>query len=157
MRIQVVLNQHDLFSIREVDVGEIAQDFRKVDGGAPLGNLDMTPAFQWRQQHEESGCPVALVLVVVPRRLSRLHRFWRARLGDELLQSFVETDQRARQIVRPRVKLGTLAISAMEKNETCDGGIFDPLNLAKGIEGPADDRLFTERQPAYAISIGQRL
>jgi len=57
---------------------------------------------------------------------------------------------------RPRVTLGTVAITAIEANETCDGGIFDPLNLAKGIEGPANDPLFTERQPAYAISFGHR-
>jgi catalase len=76
------------------------------------------------------------------------------RPGDEKTNA---TEQWVDEDKRPRVKLGTLAISAMEKNETCDGSIFDPLNLAKGIEGPADDRLFTERQPAYAISIGQRL
>ncbi len=76
------------------------------------------------------------------------------RPGDETANA---TEQWSDEDKRPRVKLGTLAITASEKNETCDGSIFDPLNLAKGIEGPANDRLFTERQPAYAISIGQRL
>jgi len=76
------------------------------------------------------------------------------RAGDEKTSA---TEQWADEEKRPRVKLGTLAITAIEKNETCDGSIFDPLNLAKGIEGPANDPLFTERQPAYAISIGQRL
>ncbi len=77
-----------------------------------------------------------------------------ARPGDEKTNA---TEQWVDEDKRPRVKLGTIAITAIEKNETCDGSIFDPLNLAKGIEGPANDRLFTERQPAYAISIGQRL
>lgn len=54
------------------------------------------------------------------------------------------------------MKLGTLAITALETNETCDGTIFDPLNLARGVEGPENDPLFTQRQPAYAISIGAR-
>jgi catalase len=76
------------------------------------------------------------------------------RPGDEKTNA---TEQWVDEDKRPRVKLGTLAITAIEKNETCDGSIFDPLNLAKGIEGPVNDRLFTERQPAYAISIGQRL
>jgi catalase len=58
---------------------------------------------------------------------------------------------------RPQVKLGTLAITAIEKNETCDGAIFDPTNLAAGLSGPTDDPLFTARQPAYAISISNRL
>jgi catalase len=76
------------------------------------------------------------------------------RPGDEKTSA---TEQWVDEDKRPRVKLGTLAITAIEKNETCDGSIFDPLNIAKGIEGPVNDRLFTERQPAYAISIGQRL
>lgn len=76
------------------------------------------------------------------------------RAGDEKTNA---TEQWVDEDKRPRVKLGTLAITAIEKNETCDGSIFDPLNLAKGIEGPTNDPLFTERQPAYAISIGQRL
>lgn len=73
--------------------------------------------------------------------------------GDEKTPA---TEQWTDEDKRPRVKLGTVAITALEKNETCDGSIFDPLNLAAGIEGPTGDPLFTERQPAYAISIGQR-
>ncbi|MDX2258721.1 MAG: catalase family peroxidase [Hyphomicrobiaceae bacterium] len=57
---------------------------------------------------------------------------------------------------RPTAKLGTLTIKALEDNATCDGTIFDPSNLADGIAGPTNDPLFTQRQPAYAISIGQR-
>lgn len=58
--------------------------------------------------------------------------------------------------MRPTVKLGTLTIAALEKNETCDNAIFDPTALADGLAGP-DDPLFLQRQPAYAISIGERL
>ena len=76
------------------------------------------------------------------------------RPGDEKTNA---TEQWADEDKRPRVKLGTLAITAIEKNETCDGSIFNPLLLANGIEGSANDPLFTERQPAYAISIGSRL
>jgi hypothetical protein len=75
------------------------------------------------------------------------------RPGDEKTNA---TEQWVDEDKRPRVKLGMLSIAAIEKNETCDSSIFDPLNLAKGIEGPVNDRLFSERQPAYAISIGQR-
>jgi catalase len=76
------------------------------------------------------------------------------RPGDEKTNA---TEQWVDEDKRPRVRLGTLAVTAIEKHETCDGSIFDPLNLAKGIEGPTNDPLFAERQPAYAISIGQRL
>lgn len=58
---------------------------------------------------------------------------------------------------RPTVTLGTLAIAAVEKNASCDDAIFDPTNLAKGIEGAKDDALLPARTPAYAISISGRL
>jgi catalase len=57
---------------------------------------------------------------------------------------------------RPTVRLGTLKIAALEKNETCDGSIFAPTILADGIAGPKDDPLFEIRTPAYAISITNR-
>ena len=73
--------------------------------------------------------------------------------GDEKTNA---TEMWADEDKRPTVKLGTLAITAIEKNETCDGSIFDPTNLATGIAGPKDDPLFTQRQPAYAVSISRR-
>jgi catalase len=75
------------------------------------------------------------------------------RVGDETTNA---TQQWADEDKRPTVKLGTLTIAAIEKNETCDGAIFDPLTLADGVAGPANDPLFTMRQPAYAISSAQR-
>ncbi len=57
---------------------------------------------------------------------------------------------------RPMIKLGTLKIAALEKNETCDETIFAPTNLADGIAGPKDDPLFEIRTPAYAVSITNR-
>ena len=75
------------------------------------------------------------------------------REGDEKTNA---TEQWVDEDKRPRVKLGTLAITAIEKNETCDSAIFDPLYLSSGVEGPANDPLFAARQPAYAISIGRR-
>ena len=57
---------------------------------------------------------------------------------------------------RPTVKLGTIKIAALEKNETCDSAIFAPTILADGIDGPKDDPMFAVRTPAYAISITNR-
>jgi catalase len=77
-----------------------------------------------------------------------------SRPGDEafkVTQTWPDEDK------RPTVKLGTISFTAIEKNDTCDSAIFDPTNTAAGIAGPVDDPLFTERQPAYAISISQRL
>ena len=65
----------------------------------------MTPAFERREQHEEVGRAVALVLVVVTRGLAGLHRLRLPRLGDELLRRLIEADQRPRWIVRSFVNI----------------------------------------------------
>lgn len=59
---------------------------------------------------------------------------------------------------RPTIKLGSLRITALEKNETCDGGFFAPTTLAEGIAGPSPDvdPMFEIRTTAYAISITNR-
>jgi catalase len=75
------------------------------------------------------------------------------RPGDEATNA---TQQWPDEDARPATRLGRMTFTALEKNETCDGRIFDPLNLAEGVEGPADDPLFTARQPAYAVSFGER-
>jgi catalase len=57
---------------------------------------------------------------------------------------------------RKSVALGTISISALEPAATCDAGMFDPTNLADGVEGPKDDRVFAIRAPAYAVSLSRR-
>jgi catalase len=57
---------------------------------------------------------------------------------------------------RKLVTLGTLAVTALEDNKTCDAGVFDPTILADGLAGPNDDPLFAARSPAYAISLSRR-
>jgi catalase len=57
---------------------------------------------------------------------------------------------------RKPVSLGTLSLSAIEPNATCDAGVFDPTILADGLAGPKDDPLFAARSPAYAISLTRR-
>lgn len=57
---------------------------------------------------------------------------------------------------RPTVKLGTVTITAIAKNETCDAVYFDPAALADGIAGPKRDPLFNVRKPAYAVSLAKR-
>lgn len=57
---------------------------------------------------------------------------------------------------RPTVPLGTLAIAALEDNATCDAGMFDPNNLADGVEAPANDTILPMRSAAYAVSLSRR-
>jgi len=58
---------------------------------------------------------------------------------------------------RKTVKLGTIAITAIESNAACDDTTTDPvINLPEGVAGPASDPLFEIRSPAYAISRSRR-
>src|SRR5262245_1657659 len=76
---------------------------RIVDGGVAVGDPDVAPAFERREQHEQVGGAVALVLVIEAGGAAGLHRDWHARLGDQLLGGLVQADQRTVGIVRPRV------------------------------------------------------
>lgn len=57
---------------------------------------------------------------------------------------------------RKTVKLGTIRVTAIEPDATCDADTFDPTRLPKGIAGPEKDPLFAIRSPAYAISLSRR-
>ena len=58
---------------------------------------------------------------------------------------------------RKTVKLGTIALSALEAASVCDEKQTDPvLNLPEGVAGPAADPMFEIRSPAYAVSRSRR-
>ncbi|RXH11853.1 catalase [Bradyrhizobium guangzhouense] len=56
---------------------------------------------------------------------------------------------------REEVRLGTIVITGLEPDETCDVSVFDPANLAEGIAHPPDE-IFAARSAAYAISLAKR-
>src|SRR2546421_1288564 len=67
------------------------------------------------------------------------------RPGDPVMDLTIRwPDEDAREAVR----LGTIVITAVEANETCDGSIFNPANLAEGIGHPPDE-IFAARRAAY--------
>ncbi len=57
---------------------------------------------------------------------------------------------------RKSVKMGTIAITALEDDATCSAGIFDPTNVVDGIEGPKNDTIFPMRSADYAVSFSRR-
>ena len=77
--------------------------------------------------------------------------------GTEADAKIPVTEQWPDEDKRNSVKVASITVVGLEKNETCDEQFFDPTNLADGLAGPTDDPLFVQRQPAYAISISQRL
>ncbi|SFJ53104.1 catalase [Bradyrhizobium sp. Gha] len=56
---------------------------------------------------------------------------------------------------REAVRLGTIVITGVEPNETCDAFAFDPANLAEGIGYPPDE-IFAARPAVYAMHLAQR-
>ena len=78
MRVQIVLHQDDFFGVPEVKITDLFEDMCIIDRSAALRDLDMALTFERREQHEQICRAVALVLVVVACRLSRLYRERRA-------------------------------------------------------------------------------
>ncbi|MDN4999274.1 catalase [Bradyrhizobium sp. GCM10027634] len=56
---------------------------------------------------------------------------------------------------REALRLGTIVITAIEADETCDASFFDPANLAEGIGNPPDE-IFAARRVAYAALRAKR-
>ena len=57
---------------------------------------------------------------------------------------------------RKTVNMGTISINGTEANATCDAGVFDPNNLADGVEAPKNDKILPMRSLDYAVSFGRR-
>src|SRR6516162_9877594 len=89
--------------VREVNIGQVFQHVRIVNGRVPVGHLHMAPAFERREQHEQVGGAVALVLIIDTRNASRPHRDRHTRFGDELLGRLVQANQHLVGIMRPHV------------------------------------------------------
>jgi catalase len=58
---------------------------------------------------------------------------------------------------RKSVNIGTISITGLEPAESCDAGIFDPNQLADGIEPSANDKILPMRSQDYAVSFGRRM
>ena len=92
VRVEIVHDQHVPLA-REVNVGKVPEDPGEVLPGASVGDLDVAPGEQRGMDHEHVRLPVALVLVVVSRRLLGARRQRRPGLPDRLLRRLVETDE----------------------------------------------------------------
>ena len=100
VRREIILHQHDLCRVGKMRVRQILERVRIVDGGVTVGDLDVTPAFQRREHHEQMGHAIALVFVIVARFASGRRGNGSARLDDHLLRGLVETHHRAPRIMR---------------------------------------------------------
>src|SRR5271157_1618515 len=100
VRAQIVLDQPDLFGVGKMHVGQFLEHLRVIGGGVAIGDLHLAPTFQRREHHEYVGHAIALVFVIVPDGASRFGGDRRARLDDQLLGGFIQTDEGAIGIAR---------------------------------------------------------
>src|SRR5476651_1753036 len=70
-----------------------------------VGDLDMPPTLQRREQHEQIGGAVSFVLIIIPRGSSRFRRDWHTRFGDQLFRCLVQAYDGVFRVVWPMVNL----------------------------------------------------
>ncbi len=80
-----VLHQHNLVSVGEVDVTQIAQEFGVVSLRAPVGYFHMAASLKRCEAHEQVGRAAAAIFIVEARRASGTHRDRRPGFGHQLL------------------------------------------------------------------------
>ena len=68
MGVEIVLHEYDLRDVGEVLVRQVFENLRVIDGGVAICHLDMAPAFQRREHHEQVGCPIAFILIITSVR-----------------------------------------------------------------------------------------
>src|SRR5208283_1352835 len=78
---------------------------RIIHGGVAIGDLDMPPALQRRERHEQIGRAVAFIFIIITFGLPWLGRDRHTRLGDELLRGLVHANHRTVRIVWPVIDL----------------------------------------------------
>jgi hypothetical protein len=87
--VEIVLDKDDRCGSSKVDVGQVLQDVRVVDGGAAVGDLDVAPAFDRREHHERVGDPIARVFVIDAGRRPGIA--WAIMTTGELFRSEIQT------------------------------------------------------------------
>jgi len=85
VRVEIVLNEDDLFGLCKMHIGEFFQNLRIIDGRPAIRDLDAPPALERGEQHEQIGGSVAAVFAIMARGRARLHGDRRPGFGDALL------------------------------------------------------------------------
>jgi len=88
-----------------VFVRQVFENLSIIDGGVAICLLDMAPAFQRREHHEQVGCPAAFVLIIIAFGVPWLCWDRHTRLRDKLLRGLVQADHGTIRIMRPVIDL----------------------------------------------------
>jgi|GEM_PF-2779380 len=93
MGVQLIFDDKNAFGLRKMHIHQVAHAHGPIPLGAPVGYLDMSPVQQWSKEHEQIRRTFPMVLIIVAFGLSGHHRQRGAGFADQLLWSFVKTDQ----------------------------------------------------------------
>lgn len=76
MRVEVVQNEADGIGLGEMNIHQIAQPVGEILLFSVSGDSRRAPASERLKDHEPVTSPLSDVLIIVTRRLTRLHRQW---------------------------------------------------------------------------------
>jgi hypothetical protein len=102
---EVVLHENDLAGLGKVSVGQFLEHVGIAHSGVAVCNLNVAPALQWSEHHEQVGRAVALVLVIKAHSSPWFRCDRHPRFGDQLLRCLVQANHGERRIVRPLINL----------------------------------------------------
>ena len=105
MGVQLILNERDALSSREMNIDQFTDALRPIGLGSASRDLDMAPILQWCKEHEGVGHSLATIFIVVPFRLAWHRRQGLASFAHQLLRTLVNANQRISGIFWPFVNV----------------------------------------------------
>lgn len=101
--VQVVHHQHNFLSFRIMHINQLANHMGKIDLRPPPSYLDMSPAVQRLEQHEQVGRSITLIFIIDALRPPRLHGNRCANFLHQLFALLVQAYHGALGVIRPLV------------------------------------------------------
>jgi len=100
MRIKIIRYKRNLFSKREMNIGNISDTFSPVGLCTAIRHYDMPLPSGRLIYHKNITYTVALILIIVLLRLTGFSRYRNTGLPDMLFTRFIRTDRRIRRVIR---------------------------------------------------------
>lgn len=105
MRGQIVERDANDFRLRIIAVHQLLPTPGKVLLGAPRGHFHMPPPGAGLKEHKEGAGAVALVLIIIPLRLTRLGSQRLAYFSDQLIGTLIKAHHGKARIIRLRIEI----------------------------------------------------
>src|SRR5258706_3283533 len=131
VRVQVILHQADVLGLRVDLIDEPAHHLGVVVHGALRSHLDVPPAGQWLNQHEQVARATAFVLVIHALRLAWLNRNRRLHISMPHHRLFIQADGRILRVILLLVQVEHIFHGRYELASDCGQA---PVFMLPGFE-----------------------